>query len=268
MNNSLKHKAGIAFRYSRFLVNSSTRYSVHSPYFFNLINEVLRNKDDIPGTAPVEKLRRKLIASREWIDKTDFGTGSGFDQSAQYAVKLSRLARESSGSRKKSLRLCRLARFTGARNILELGTSLGLTTAYLALANPEGRIVTIEGCPALAEMARKNFRDNGLKNIEVVEGRFEKMLPEVLTSFGHIDFVFFDGHHTKEATLKNYQVCVPFIRNESVFIFDDIYWSSGMEEAWHEIRQGGPVRSTIDLFGMGWVFFRKELSVQHFVLRY
>ncbi len=268
MNNSLKHKAGGAVRYARFLLNSSTRYSVHSPFIFRLINEILRNKTEIPETKQVEKLRRELLSDHEIIEKIDFGAGSIYPKSEKYPVKISQIARRSSGSRKQASRLFRLVRFSGALNILELGTSLGLTSAYLSLAAPGGRVVTIEGCPALAEIARKNFRNMDLANIDVVEGRFEKVLPEVLVSFSQLDFVFFDGHHTKEATLKNYHQCLPLIHNESVFVFDDIHWSSGMEEAWHVIREGEPVRSSIDLFGMGWIFFRKELSVQHFILRY
>lgn len=136
-------------------------------------------------------------------------------------------------------------------------------------ANSTTQVISIEGCPETARVAREEFERFGLKNIDLKIGEFDKVLEELIKEEEEkkFDLVYFDGNHQKEATLKYFKDLLPFAHNDSVFIFDDIHWSAGMEEAWEEIRKDPSVKVTIDTFHQGLVFFRKEQARQHFRIR-
>ena len=139
---------------------------------------------------------------------------------------------------------------------------------YLAAPSCVNRLVTIEGCPETAKLAEGNFKKINIKNIKQIIGNFDDVLPETLKQYSNPDFIFFDGNHTEEATLRYFRQCFPFISNESIFIFDDINWSQGMKNAWNKIKDHHSVKVTIDLFFIGIIFFRKELSKENFVIRF
>ena len=165
--------------------------------------------------------------------------------------------------------LFRLAYHFKPNTILELGTSLGITTSYLAFANQNSKVITIEGCTNISSEAKNCFQSLGLNNIETVVGNFDSVLSSRLkTQDSRFDFVFFDGNHKKKPTLNYFNQCLSHATNDSVFIFDDIHWSDEMEEAWEEIKSHPKVIVTIDLFFLGLVFFRKEQAKENFVLRF
>lgn len=163
--------------------------------------------------------------------------------------------------------LFRMARFFRPNIMLELGTSLGISTSYLAMGNPDGKVITIEGCRETAEIARINFEHLGLRNITQVSGNFDEVLPDVLKETGEIQFAFIDGNHRKEPTLNYFFQLLNHIDEDSVLIFDDIHWSEEMEEAWRMICSHDSVRVSIDLFRMGIVFFSERLSKEDFILQ-
>src|SRR5690606_193228 len=121
-------------------------------------------------------------------------------------------------------------------NIIELGTCLGLTTAYFSLACPDAKVLTIEGCPQTAGVAAENFKELNLPAIDLHVGNFDTLFPELLAAQEKIDVVYIDGNHLKEATLNYFHWCLPKVHEHTLLIFDDIYWSKGMKEAWEEIK--------------------------------
>jgi len=185
-----------------------------------------------------------------------------------YPVALSQIAKTSLTSPRYARRLYHLVINMKASTMLEIGSSLGFTTAYLALANPNARIITLEGCPELCRKAREHYNRIGISNIEVMEGRFEETLPVALEKLGTVDLIYLDGNHHKESMLKYYEQCQTHINTKTVMVLDDIHASKGMEEAWDLIRARQEVRISLDLFYTGWLFYRKESSRQHFRLRY
>ena len=249
-------------------MHSGNRHRIHSPYLYRLVCEVIRNGRASGELKAVEEIRKECRRSHEVIMKTDYGDGNNHSGNNSYPVKIRRLALTSLTSPAHARRLFRMVRFIKAERILEIGTSLGITTAYLALANPGARIITLEGCPQLCLKAREHFSRLGIRNVEVIEGRFEVTLSQALDRLGHADLIYVDGNHRKEAMLDYYQKCLAYSFNNSVMIFDDIHAHMGMEEAWEQIRQQEEVRISLDLFFSGWIFFRKESSKQHFRLRY
>ena len=128
-------------------------------------------------------------------------------------------------------------------------------------------MITIEGCPNTAAVAGLNFRALGLDNVQLEVGNFDDILPGILKSQTQLDFVYIDGNHRKDATLNYFEWCLPKVHENSMLIFDDIYWSEGMKEAWAEIKRHPQVTVTVDLFWIGLVFFKKGQARQDFKLK-
>ena len=254
-------------RYIRYWLSAKTAHGIHSPFVFTLYNDVINKKGSYYSFDKIEQLRKKLLLSQKEIDVTDLGAGKSGKRT------IAEIAGRSAKSRKYCELLFRLAYHFSARGgkpltILELGTSLGISTAYLASASPNSKVITIEGCPNTAAEAKKNFDALGLKNIESVVGNFDVKLAAVI---GHqasaLDLIFIDGNHRKIPTLNYFSQCLSHSNNNSVFIFDDIHWSDEMEEAWEEIKKHPKVTVTIDLFFLGLLFFRKEQAKEDFILK-
>ena len=162
----------------------------------------------------------------------------------------------------------RLAAEISPASIVELGTCLGITTLYLAKAVPQAKVITIEGCPQTAAIARENFDKADAPHIEIRVGDFDELFPVLLEELDEIGLIFIDGNHRKEATLNYFHLALAKIHAGSVMIFDDIYWSEGMKEAWDEIKAHPQVAFTIDLFYIGLVFFNTDEEKSDYRLRY
>jgi len=252
--------------YLRFWLRSGNAHGLHSPFVFGLYTSVVRHTGPYKAYAAVEARRQQLLSSPGSISVTDFGAGSHTGAGRQRRV--ADIARTAAKPKKLAQLLFRLANYFRPATILELGTSLGLTTAYLAAADSRSRVVTFEGCPNVAAVARETFAALNLGNIEIVEGNLDHTLAPTLATLGApVDFVFFDGNHRYEPTLRYFEQCLAHRTDESIFVFDDIHWSEDMERAWETIKAHPDVRLTVDLFYIGLVFFRKNQPKQHFWLR-
>jgi predicted O-methyltransferase YrrM len=197
----------------------------------------------------------------------DLGAGSGIDRSHERRV--GDIARHAAKPAKYGRLLHRITSHYGCRQVLELGTSLGITTSYLATAPGVEKVVTLEGVPEILQIAKGNFQRLGLSYVHAVVGNFDDTLSGVLSEHGPFDLVFFDGNHRKEPTLRYFEQCLAKARETDIFVFDDIHWSREMEEAWEAIRSHDRVACTIDLFFVGIVFFRSEFRErQSFTIRY
>lgn len=252
--------------YLRFWLRSGNAHGLHSPFVFGLYTSVVRHTGQFRADAAIEERRRQLLASATSIHVTDLGAGSHTGAGRQRRV--ADIARTAAKSPKLARLLFRLVNYLRPATVLELGTSLGLTTAYLAAADSRHRVVTFEGCPNVAAVARETFTALRLGNVEMVEGNLDHTLAPTLAALGApADFVFFDGNHRYEPTLRYFELCLAHRTDESVFVFDDIHWSEDMERAWETIKAHPDVRLTVDLFYIGLVFFRKNQPKQHFWLR-
>ena len=252
--------------YLRFWLRSGNAHGLHSPFVFGLYTSVVRHTGIYRAYAPVEARRQQLLNSSASISVTDFGAGSHTGAGRQRRV--ADIARTAAKPRKLAQLLFRLVNYLRPATMLELGTSLGLTTAYLASADSRSRVVTFEGCPNVAAVARETFAALDLQHVAVVEGNLDHTLAPTLAALGApVDFVFFDGNHRYEPTLRYFEQCLAHRTDESLFVFDDIHWSADMERAWETIKAHPDVRLTVDLFYIGLVFFRKNQPKQHFWLR-
>jgi predicted O-methyltransferase YrrM len=254
--------------YLQHRLKARSKYDIHSPFAYRFYKEVLKNKEVPSSCREIEKLLSRLKNDPGYICMTDFGAGSKESPLCRKVTRINRMVRRSSVSQKYGRLLFRIARELQPGVVLEFGTSLGISTAYLAAGAPESMVTTIEGCEQTAALARKNFESLGLANVRVIGSRFEDVLSYLLPELGVVDLVFFDGDHRRDSTLLYFESCLPFITDHTVFVFDDIHWSEEMEQAWEEIRKRESVRVTIDLYRMGIVFFREGLAKEDFILRF
>ncbi len=254
----------ILLRYLKFLTKAQTKYYLHSPFVYELAENVIYDKRWYYAFDDIEQLRRQLSNSTETISVDDYGAGSTLSSNKER--KISQIARHVATPPKAGRLLFDLVKYLKAEHILELGTSLGIGTLYLAAANQKAKIWTIEGSPNIAQKAQQHFKQFNYKHIKTQIGTFEKVLPNILSKIPALDVVFLDGNHRKEPTLQYFEQCLPLAHNYSVFIFDDIHWSKEMEEAWDMVKAHPKVTVTIDLFWLGLVFFRKEQAKENFIL--
>ncbi|GAC1440080.1 MAG: class I SAM-dependent methyltransferase [Sediminibacterium sp.] len=259
----------LGFSYLRYYITASNGkgHGVHSPFVFEFITRVLNDDREFYAYQQIENLRQLLLADTRSLMIEDFGAGSrtkGSDVRTVAAIAGSSLKPVKYGQL-----LFRIVHHYAPGTILELGTSLGITTAYLAAAGTDARVVTMEGAMAVAEMARSNFKKLLLENIQVVEGDFDHTLAATLDAIGQLDFVFIDGNHRYAPTIRYFRQMLPKTHEYSILIFDDIHWSKEMEQAWEEIKKEERVTLSIDLFFIGLVFFRKEHKVkQDMIIRF
>jgi predicted O-methyltransferase YrrM len=254
--------------YLRYLINSGSRHSVHSPFVYELVDKVFRNKMDNQAYQDIAKIRRKLLLKTQVIEITDFGSGANYKQYSHRFERVSSIARNSSVTDKYGRLLYRLVGYFKPQTIIELGTSLGISTLYMALANPDASVFTVEGCTTKSEQAASNFSALLVSNVEQHIGHFDLILPDLVKQTGKLDFAFIDGNHTYEATIANFDILMSIADNDTVFVFDDIHWSADMQKAWNVIIDHERVTVSIDLFRFGLVFLKKELSKQKFVIRF
>lgn len=255
-------------KFLNYIVFSSNRrgHGIHSPFVFNLLLKVFRNKINPDIVCKAEVIRKRLISDGRQISVTDYGTGSSTGEKKMKRV--SDIATNSSVPKKYCKLLAGLSAEFGKSSIIEFGTSLGISTMYMAGANPEAVVYTMEGCPAISEIARENFGNAGLKNITLLTGTFDQLLPELVKIKITPGLVFIDGNHRKKPTFEYFNKIVEISDEYTVIVIDDIYNSAEMGEAWEEIKQNKRVSCTIDIYRMGIVFFRPGMTRYDYKIRY
>ncbi len=249
-----------------FTAGNGKGHGTHSPFVFEFIKEILNDKGNYFAYERVESLRGRLLKDQTMLTIEEFGAGSSVNKKLQRRV--ADIAKHTIKSKKWSQLLFRIVQHYQPKTILELGTSLGVSTGYLYFGNPNAKLISCEGSPQIAAKAKKNFQDLGI-SIELMEGNFDDNLPHLLNRLSSVDFAFIDGNHREEPTTRYFEQILAKSNNSSVLVFDDIHWSPGMEKAWQFIQQHDSVKATVDLFFIGLVFFKDEFKErQNFIIRF
>ncbi|WP_460219722.1 O-methyltransferase [Psychroserpens sp. MEBiC05023] len=252
-----------SIEYIKFLLKSTNQHGVHSPFVYNLVTKCFYDNTNHDTYSVLENYRSSLLSKKETIVVTDLGSGSQVFKSNKRSI--SSIAKISGSSKKRAQLLFRLVKYLEPKLTLELGTSLGIATHAMALGNKNNKILSIEGCPKISEVARQQFLKFNIENITIKTGEFESILKTLKGN--NYDLIFFDGNHNKTATLNYFNILVNHIHNDTVFIFDDIHWSKDMLDTWKYIKSHSKVTVTIDTFFWGFVFFRKEQAKENFTIR-
>jgi predicted O-methyltransferase YrrM len=237
-------------------------HSVHSPYFFDFYNKVIKKYDaDDHQFMEYEALRRKLLANPSEITMVDLGARSPhFNQNTRT---LSQIAATSLSPETYCRLYHRIVNYVGATQIVELGTSMGITTLYLAKKD-NVQVTTFEGNPSLVNVALTHFEYFDKKNIDLVEGNIDTRLSEFLLTPRKIDFVLMDANHRYEPTIRYFTLLSRRMADKGVIVLDDIYYSEEMNRAWLELCKHQLVYGSVDLFRCGLLFFDPALNRQHY----
>ena len=250
-----------------FTASNGKGHGMHSPFVFEFITKILNDKTVYPAYEKVEALRSQLLNDNTVLEVEDFGAGSVVDKKGKRSI--SSIAKNAAKPKKFGQLLFRMVNHYQPATILELGTSLGITTSYLSFAKPDASLITMEGSKEIAEVAKRNFRNLEIRNIEIVEGNFDNTLSSVVRGLSSVDLAFIDGNHRKEPTERYFKELLAKTNYDSILVFDDIHWSRDMESTWETIKNDVAVKCSIDLFFIGIVFFRKEFKEkQHFTIRF
>ena len=251
-------------KYIKYKSKAHNLHGLHSPFVYSLYENVIGTEQQYYFFVNAEILRNELLQNETKIEKIELGTGNKKNKK----IKISNIAKTVLKSSKEAQLMFKLVNYFQPKNILEIGTSLGLTTSYIAAANTHANVVTLEGCPNTLAVAKSNFEKLRIKNVTTHLGNFDEILPPVLSKMQTLDLVFFDGNHRYEPTMNYFNLSLEKSNENSVFVFDDIHWSAEMTKAWEEIKNHKDVTVSIDLYSVGIVFFRTQQAKQHFILKF
>jgi predicted O-methyltransferase YrrM len=262
-------KFQLALKYLQYYCTASSGrgHGIHSPFVFEFITKVLNDKTNYPAYREVEGLRQQLLINKTLLSIDDMGAGSTVSKTNQRTI--ASIAKNAAKPKKFGQLLYRMVKHYQPEIILELGTSLGITTSYLTKANPNARMITLEGAKAIAAIANENFTTLQIPNIQLVEGNFDNTLSSLISELSSVDFAFIDGNHRLQPTKKYFEMILSKTNNLSIIILDDIHWSPEMEQAWQYCKEHSSVTLSIDLFFIGILIFRNEIKEkQNFSIRF
>jgi len=245
---------------------AKNRHDLHSPFVYRLVDDVIYDFSDKKVYTEIEAARKRLLNDSKEITVTDLGAGSHLNNNK--VKQISSIAKNALKSPRLAQLIYRLVADLQPASAIELGTCLGITTLYLHGAAPQAKVYTLEGCPQTAGVAAEVFKQEHAGNITQLTGNFDDTLHPLIDSLPQLDFVYVDGNHQKEATLRYFEWCLPKVHDNTLLIFDDIYWSEGMKEAWAAIKAHPQVTVTVDLFWIGLVYFRKGQVKEDFLIRF
>lgn len=253
------------YKYFLFYRRALTIFDLHAPKAYSFAKAVIEDQRAFYAFGRIASLRRLLLKSNEIIKILDLGAGSKVHSSNFRPVR--ELARYNAISPQEGEWLFRMVQHFRPRNILELGTSLGISTLYLKLGSLQIPLITVEGSPETAKIARRNLFQLKAGNWELWESSFQQALDKLQAVSHPLDFVYIDGDHRGEATLNYVRQCIRLLSNHSVVVIADIYWSQDMEAAWKDLQSLPEVPLSLDLFHFGILIFDSNIMVkQHYPL--
>jgi predicted O-methyltransferase YrrM len=259
----------LAIKYLQYYITAANGkgHGIHSPFVYEFIEKVLNDKKLYECYSIIEQQRKQLLQNNSVIEVEDFGAGSSVIKTNSRVV--SKIAASSLKPKKYSQLLFRMVQHYKPQTVVELGTSFGITTSYLANGNNAAKVYTCEGAKNIAAIAQQTFNNLQLKNVQLVQGDFAVTLPQLLQQLTAIDVAFIDGNHRYKPTVEYFEQLLQHSHQQTIFIFDDIHWSAEMEQAWKEIQSNKNVTLTIDLFFIGIVCINTDIKVtQHFTVRF
>lgn len=237
-------------------------HSIHSPFFFDFYNEVIKQDEpDVAAFAAIEKVRLKLLTDQTEVTIHDLGAKSPHFKNDKRA--LSQVAQTSLSTAAYCRLYNRIIHYIDAKQILELGTSMGITTLYLAQKS-NARVTTFEGSVSMINVALTHFEYFNAQNIELIEGNIDSTLSDYLLNGTKINFVLMDANHRYDATMRYFHLISKRISEKGIIVLDDIHYSKEMGRAWKELSRHQLVYGSVDLFRCGILFFDPALNRQHY----
>lgn len=236
-----------AFSLLQHLIKAKTRHGVHSPFIYRLLDEVIYDFRAKKVYQEIEGLRAEFLQNER--NKTFLNNNSLISPSLAQLVH-------------------RLVADLKPQNSIELGARMGICTAYLAKAASEANIISISRNFETLSITEENLQKLNIRNVELLSGNVDELLPKLLDGILKLDFILIDGNHSKISILNYFNCCLPKMSDHSMMILEDIYQNEDMKSAWQEIKSHPDVSVTIDLFWMGLVFVRRAQNKENFKIRF
>ncbi len=248
---------------------NTTGEAIHSPWLFHLVRFVLRDTNAFYCFADIERRREMLLHCDDVLDVTDYGSG-GSKEGLHVQRRVCDIAKGHLESPQVGQFLFRLVHFLGHEmqrplEILELGTSLGISTSYLAMPDGRNRVTTMEGSGEVLRVAQGVWQALRVENIRCVEGNIDNTL--LSHAREQLDLVYVDANHTYEATMRYVGFLLPRMTEKGVIVLDDIHHSREMERAWKAIQSDPHVTTTMDWWHVGLVFVDPHYLKRHYRMR-
>lgn len=252
----------IGLEYIKYRWKAKKRHGIHSPFVYDLTDNCLKKSIDKKNQSQLNAVFEQLRNNQSEIIIQDFGVGS---KKLSNVRKVSSIFNTSSSHGKYGSLLFKLSNHYKPNRILELGTSLGVGTAYLKLGHPASKITTLEACPGTWEVANSTFKKLELNEISSILTTFDEYLKKARNE--SFDLVFVDGHHDGKALLDYMDHLRRITHDQTIFVLDDIRWSSSMLDAWQNIIADKQYHVTLDFFRFGIVIRRPQQTKEHFLLK-
>lgn len=257
-------------RYLGFYIKAKTKYDVDSPFVTSFINHVLEDNRFFYAFSLIKWVRQQLLKDSKKLQITDYGAGSLLTSSNQREVR--HIARHGAINDRQGRYLFKISHFYRPELTIELGTSLGISTLYFALADSRHQVISVEGSEAIAERAAETIHGLRTPNISLIQDTFDKALDKILKESPKVDLVYLDGDHRKGSSIRYFERCLPHFHEKSIMIVADIYWSVEMQTAWNQMKSHPRVSLAIDLFDFGILFFdqaiREKVDLKLVPIRY
>jgi len=253
----------IGFEFIKYSLNAKGRHGIHSPFVYNLIDQVLRKPISEEVKSRQNRLFKALKNDATIINFEEFGAGSKHLKK-QRSIK--QIVATNSTKNKYGNLLYRLMEAYKPMNVLEFGTSLGCGTLQLHWGNPDAQLISIEACKETYEFAKKTMAQHQISDhIQLFNSTFNDFLEgEILKKF---DLVFIDGHHDGKCLIDYLKKLEEHTHNDTIFILDDIRWSMDMLNAWNTLVNDEQYHLSIDFFKMGLLIRQSNKRKEHFTLR-
>lgn len=257
----------LVYSYLKYYFTSVNEHGVHSPFVFDLVENILYDRNEFYCFNKIEKERNRLLSLNKSVSRTELGAGSR--KNGINGTLIKNIAKNQLTEVKYAQFIFKLVERFKPGLVIELGTSLGITTSYLSSAHLKGKVISIEGDPEIAVVANDVFKKLKLKNVDLKIGNFDILLPQILSDVeGEIGLAYIDGNHKYESTIKYLDLILSKSNENTIIVLDDIRWSKEMERAWKEAKSKPGVSVSIDLFRMGVLFLKKDQHKQNFKIRF
>lgn len=251
--------------YISYFLRVVDRHSLQAPYIFNFYSRLTDGLKSQKTCLDIEILRNALKQDHRTIFGADFGAGSRVLSLGGNRT-IASIARHGVSSPRDCLLLSQLVEMVQPSTCIELGTALGLSTAYLSRAMPNGLIHSFEGIPDLCKIAADTWEKLACENINLVSGDIDEHLPKLLHQVKKVNFVIIDANHTSDALLRYFHWIKPHLSPGAVLYIDDIRWSLEMYDAWQKVTKDKAVTLSIELLNSGLLVFEEGLPKQHYIL--
>jgi predicted O-methyltransferase YrrM len=253
----------------KFMLDAAYNKKINNNYLRSFVDNIILNNSINPEFDIIEKEREHLRTKGGLLEVTDFSSKKkGRKPYITEVRKISDIVKNESCKPKVASLLFTIIQHTNSTHILELGTSFGISTAYMSFANPKAYITSIEGCYGLSDMASQLFKKLKLDNILIENGNIDFLLPGIVSNINKLDLVFFDIFRNKSTLIQYFDTCTSLIHENSIFVINNIHESKEMKEGWNTIINKPNVRGSIELYECGIIFFKDSLNGDHIKLSY